>query len=116
MSETEKVFPYELVLKSPNGNFTITISAMNSGAGIWITRKDNHKPSVAIYNGFNEGAVVGVWAKHDKEHPQIGIDACLVADENDFGGSIQLTDKDDVVYSYDAKHVCTKITKPGLPE
>jgi hypothetical protein len=49
----------KLKLESPNGKFSIHIEATNTGAAIWLTEK-GVEGVVSIYNGFNQGQVVGL--------------------------------------------------------
>lgn len=51
-----------IVLRSPDGQHTITLSATNYGAGIWIQDKDQNGRSISIYNLEKHGTAVGLSA------------------------------------------------------
>lgn len=74
-------------LESDNGKFKISMSALESGVGIWVTEKDG--PFVVIQAGF-EGTCVGVNSdEHNNGHTLV-----LVAGTDKKEACIQLAEKD----------------------
>ncbi len=75
----------KIILTSPNGKHTITISASDKGTGIWMNREDGG-PMVCLYNLEQEGTALGLHAKEMTP----GFRASLSLDGN--AGVLQLAD------------------------
>jgi len=101
---------HEIVLDSPSGHHSVTIRADDRGAGIWIGNSRTEgpwKPCVALYNGYGQGAVIGVWASQvpGQPHHDNGITACLATDQASGIGLLQLVDAKGLVTQYTTQNL-----------
>ncbi len=94
----------------------ITKAETSQGAGMWIGT--SAQPGVAIYNGYGQGPVIGIYGKNIKP----GLAAALAVDKFDGEGYIQLVDDKGeaiIVTASDIKELLKLIkptqTKTGTP-
>lgn len=86
--------PHTLVLKSPNGKYSITLLCTDEGAGVWLTGSKTTDSTVSIYNGFHQGPVVGLFGDRHGETSRVGLDVAMGTDPDNGSGYLMLIDKD----------------------
>lgn len=83
---TRHIEAERIILKSPNGRHTVTISATDKGAGVWIHDAEEHSRSICIYNLEKEGTAIGLHGPGKTP----GFRAALFIDGSE--GRVQLSD------------------------
>lgn len=97
----EKLATDRLTLISPNGEYKIALVCMDTGCGLWLSNeKDRKAEMVAIYNGFNQGAVIGVYDQGLDS--KLGIDICIASGMGE-GPRMQVVTDHKNVYEIKAK-------------